>query len=251
MFGVHHIFFLFVALDTMLFSLMLLANIHGYFLFIANLKFFQFFFNKKCKLRIFYLLRYFRSDGGSEYVSAKFQSFHKDSGIIHQVYCPNIPDQNGTVERKHRHIIETGPSRPSVYCQHALEILGRCFFHCHWSIGCPCVHWTLFHHGTPCFTIHPITPLRKYLVALATHGSGHIPNINWSLVQKCVSIGDSLNHKGYRCLDPSAGNVFLSGHVAFDEESFPFQNPSLLSLTWSEPFFLWLNGSLRPTTRLL
>lgn len=39
----------------------------------------------------------------------------------------------------------------------------------------------------------------------------------------CVFIGNSLNYKGYHCLDIPSGKIFLSRHVTFDESSFPFQ----------------------------
>ena len=52
---------------------------------------------------------------------------------------------------------------------------------------------------------------------------------------KCVFLGYSLNHQGYRCLDPSTGRVYLSRHVIFDEQSFPFKeyatNTSLTKVT--------------------
>ncbi|PKA60460.1 Retrovirus-related Pol polyprotein from transposon TNT 1-94 [Apostasia shenzhenica] len=55
------------------------------------------FFN--CKIRSFH------SDWGGEY-----QALHRhlnSSGITHRVSCPHTPEQNGSAERKHRHIIET------------------------------------------------------------------------------------------------------------------------------------------------
>ena len=41
---------------------------------------------------------------------------------------------------------------------------------------------------------------------------------------ECVFIGYSLNHKGYRWLDPTTGRVCTSRHVVFDENIFPFHN---------------------------
>lgn len=43
---------------------------------------------------------------------------------------------------------------------------------------------------------------------------------------KCVFIGYGLQHKGYRCLDPTIGRVYISRHVVFDETTFPFHHHS-------------------------
>lgn len=33
----------------------------------------------------------------------------------------------------------------------------------------------------------------------------------------------SLSHYGYKCLDPISGRIYLTRHVIFDEQNFPFQ----------------------------
>lgn len=42
-----------------------------------------------------------------EYISSEFISFLTEKGIIPQKSCPHTPQQNGIVERKNRHILET------------------------------------------------------------------------------------------------------------------------------------------------
>ena len=49
-------------------------------------------------------IKNFRSDNGGEFLS--LQSFFKDNGVLFQHSCVYTPQQNGVVERKHRHILQ-------------------------------------------------------------------------------------------------------------------------------------------------
>jgi hypothetical protein len=40
---------------------------------------------------------------------------------------------------------------------------------------------------------------------------------------KCVFLGYSSQHKGYRCLDPTISRVYISRHVIFNETIFPYK----------------------------
>ncbi|RVW24902.1 Retrovirus-related Pol polyprotein from transposon TNT 1-94 [Vitis vinifera] len=48
-----------------------------------------------------------RSDNGGEYVNHQFREYFQQRGIIHETSCPQTPQQNGIVERKNRHVLET------------------------------------------------------------------------------------------------------------------------------------------------
>ena len=48
-----------------------------------------------------------RSDNAKEYLSKLFQSFMLQHGILHQTSYIDTPSQNGVVERKNRHLLET------------------------------------------------------------------------------------------------------------------------------------------------
>jgi len=49
-----------------------------------------------------------QTDCGGEY--HKLNSFFAKAGIAHHVCCPHAHQQNGSAERKHRHIVEVGLS---------------------------------------------------------------------------------------------------------------------------------------------
>jgi histone deacetylase 1/2 len=47
-----------------------------------------------------------QTDGGGEFQNLK--SYFTQHGIVHRLTCPHTHHQNGSVERKHRHVVETG-----------------------------------------------------------------------------------------------------------------------------------------------
>jgi hypothetical protein len=44
----------------------------------------------------------------------------------------------------------------------------------------------------------------------------------------CVFLGYSYKHKGYKCFYPATDRIYISRHVAFDENVLPFTKPTLL-----------------------
>lgn len=68
-------------------------------------KFFQ--FKALVETQFSIKIKTLRSNGGGEYTSVAFKSFLSSNGISHHILCLYTPQQNGLVERKHRHIIET------------------------------------------------------------------------------------------------------------------------------------------------
>ena len=52
-------------------------------------------------------IKVFRFDGAREYLSFAFRDVLASHGTLSQQSCPHTPAQNGIVERKHHHLLET------------------------------------------------------------------------------------------------------------------------------------------------
>lgn len=50
----------------------------------------------------------FQSGGGTKFINHRVCQLFSENGTHHQMSCPYIPHQNSHVERKHRHLTETG-----------------------------------------------------------------------------------------------------------------------------------------------
>lgn len=53
-------------------------------------------------------IKCFQSDEGGEFSDGYFQKYLQDHGILHLSAYVGTPEQNGVVERKHRHVVELG-----------------------------------------------------------------------------------------------------------------------------------------------
>lgn len=151
-------------------------------------------------------------------------SFFTKIGISHHVSCPYAHQQNGSAERKHRHIVEVGLALLS-HASMPLKFWDEAFLAAAYLIN-----------RTPSKVIQYTTPLERLLdqkpnySALRTFGCACWPNLrpyNKHKLQfrskQCAFLGYSNIHKGFKCLDISTGRVYISRDVVFDENIFPFE----------------------------
>jgi histone deacetylase 1/2 len=62
-------------------------------------------FQKRVELSLGTKIQSVQSDWGGEY--QKLHQYFNSTGITHRLSCPHTHQQNGAIERKHRHLIET------------------------------------------------------------------------------------------------------------------------------------------------
>jgi hypothetical protein len=85
-------------------------------------------------------------------------------------------------------------------------------------------------HPTPYFALYGTTPtydhLRVFSCACYPNTSATTPHKLSPRSTRCLFLGYSSNHKGYRCLDLASHHIIISRHVVFDEDVFPLASPS-------------------------
>lgn len=162
-----------------------------------------------------------QSDWGGEYQS--LNSFFKRLGISHLVSCPHSHQQNGSAERKHRHIIEVGLSLLA-HASMPLKFWDEAFLTIVFLINR--LPSKIINNDTPYERLFGTSPDYTFL---RSFGCAVWPNLRPYNTRKlefrskrCVFLGYSNLHKRFNCLDPSEGRVYISRDVVFDEHIFPF-----------------------------
>jgi histone deacetylase 1/2 len=162
-----------------------------------------------------------QTDWGGEY--EKLNSFFQEIGIAHRVSCPHAHQQNGAAERKHRHIVEVGLALLA-NASMPLKFLDEAFLTAAYLINI--LPSRVINYSTPAELL-----LREklYYKSLRIFGCACWPNLRPYNTRKlafrstrCVFLGYSSLHKGFKCLEPSTGRVYISRDVVFDENIFPF-----------------------------
>jgi histone deacetylase 1/2 len=164
-----------------------------------------------------------QTDWGGEY--QKLNAFFQRIGISHHVSCPYAHQQNGSAERKHRHIVEVGLSLLA-HASMPLKFWDEAF-----------ITDTYLINRLPSKVIDNQTPLERLFQqkpdyhTLRTFGCACWPNLrpyNSRKLQfrskQCVFLGYRNMHKGFKCLDVREGRVYISRDVVFDENVYLFSS---------------------------
>lgn len=167
-------------------------------------------------------LKAIQTDSGGEY--RVFTKHLNELGIQHRFTCPYTSHQNGSVERKHRQIVDMGLSLlaqcglPYKYWDHsfstAVHLLNRLPTSA-LKIAASPFH-TLFHKQPDYSTIKVFGGVCFPLLRPYNHHKFQFKS------EEFVYLGLSSQHKGHKCLSPSA-RIFISKDVAFTETKFPYQ----------------------------
>lgn len=166
----------------------------------------------------------FQCDGGGEFVSTRFLTHLADCGIKQLLSCPHTPQQNGLSERKHRHITELGLTM-MFNGKVPQQLWVEAFFTANF-LGNLLPSSVLPDDKSPFEVLYNKAPV---YTSLRVFGCKCFPYLRPYMINKmdpkslaCVFLGYNEKYKGYRCYFPPTGRVYISRHVIFDEEHFPY-----------------------------
>ncbi|GMI72814.1 hypothetical protein HRI_000950700 [Hibiscus trionum] len=171
-----------------------------------------------------YKLKVVQSDCGLEF--KPLGSYFSQHGIVFRHSCPHTSEQNGIVERKHRHIVELGLT---LMAQSSVPFK-------YWSDSFYTAIFLI--NRMPSKVLGGVTPFEKNfkkkpdLNFLKVYGCQCFPLTRPYNSHKleyrskpCVFLGYCANQHGYKCLSKD-GRVYVSRHVKFNENFFPFSKRS-------------------------
>ena len=151
--------------------------------------------------------------------------------MIHQISCPNTPQQNGIAERKNRTLLEI--SRALLIDSHSLAYF--------WPEAIATTTYLI--NRLPSKTLELSTPLATFGTFVSFPSSHslpprifgcvvfvHFPKHNRTKLEpraiKCVFLGYGVNQKGCRCFDPIHNRMYTTMDCDFFEETFYYTQPS-------------------------
>lgn len=169
-------------------------------------------------------IKILRSDNALEFDTSLCQQFFSANGITHQTSCIRTPQQNARVERKHRYILETARAL-RFQANLPLSFWGDCVM--------TAVHLinrlpnSVLHFKTPYETLHKEIPHYDHLRVFGCLAFASNPQFSTDKFHgrgiPCVHLGYPPTQKGYRLLNLTEMQVFISRDVMFKEDIFPVQ----------------------------
>ncbi|KAJ0581372.1 putative RNA-directed DNA polymerase [Helianthus annuus] len=181
------------------------------------------YFHKMVKTQFEKNIKRIRCDNGGEFISNQMMKFYAEEGIVLETTCPHTPQQNGVVERKHRHLLETARAL-KFEANHPKGFWGECILTATYIINR--LPSRVIKNKTPYEMLHGEKPNydhMRVMGCLAYYRSIETNGDKFEIRGRPgVFMGYPSGTKGYKIFDPSNGKIITSRDVKFSERVFPF-----------------------------
>ncbi|GJT43032.1 retrovirus-related pol polyprotein from transposon TNT 1-94 [Tanacetum coccineum] len=173
-------------------------------------------YNKKVKI--------VRSDNGTEIICLN-EFFFLEHGIMHETSCTGTPQQNGRVERKHRHILNVARAL-RFQANLPIDFWGECVLTAGYLIN-----------RTPSMVLKGKTPyelldgkppsydnFRVFGCLCYVHNQTRHGDKFSSKSRRCIFVGYPYGKKGWRVYDLELGVFLVLRDIVFSEMEFPYMD---------------------------
>ncbi|KAK9074195.1 hypothetical protein SSX86_006792 [Deinandra increscens subsp. villosa] len=164
-----------------------------------------------------------RSDNGTEFTNNNMKVFCKKMGINHQTSCAYTPQQNGVVERKHRHLLNV--SRALMFQSGVpLRMWTECVLTASYLINR--TPSSVLNGRSPYELVYGFKPSLNHLRVFGCLCFSTVLNEKdkfSSHADKCILLGYSNQKKGYKLWSLEKHKILFSRDVKFYEDLFPFK----------------------------
>ncbi|GJW94724.1 retrovirus-related pol polyprotein from transposon TNT 1-94, partial [Tanacetum coccineum] len=175
-------------------------------------------FLKQIQVGLNKIVRYIRTDNGTEFVNQVMSKYYEGVGIFHQKSVPRTPQQNGVVERRNRTLMEA--ARTMLIFSTALMFLWAeavataCYTQNRSLIHTP-------HNKTPYELVHDKKPDLTFLrvfsaMCYPTNDSEDLGKLQ-AKADIGIFVGYVPSRKGYKVYNKRTRRIMETIHVTFDE----------------------------------
>ncbi|KAI3722512.1 hypothetical protein L2E82_33551 [Cichorium intybus] len=179
-----------------------------------------------------------RSDNGGEFTSHTMLDFYNQNGILFETTCPHTPQQNGVVERKHRHLLDTARAL-RFEAKLPNKFWGECVLTAAYIINR--LPSTTLSNKTPYEKLYNQKPdydHMKVFGCLTYYRSNETNGDKFEVRGRPgIFLGYPHGTKGYKIFDIEKGKIMISRDTKFHEDIFPFPTNSIHDSGELDDFF--------------